>query len=152
VCDLLLETDLAAGFVSHGGSTEESLRECIQHPAHLASTDAVLVGRPHPRAYGTYPRYLGHYVRDLGLLTLDECIRRMTSGPAACLRLGDRGLIRAGFAADLVLLNAETIVDRATYEDPCQYPVGIEMVVVNGKIVVDHDHHTGLTPGRALVG
>jgi N-acyl-D-amino-acid deacylase len=88
VCDLLVETELAIGFISHGGSTEDGLRECIRHPAHLASSDAVLVGRPHPRAFGTYQRYLGRSVRELGLLTLEECIRRITSGPTSCFRLG----------------------------------------------------------------
>jgi N-acyl-D-amino-acid deacylase len=151
MCDLLLETDLSAGFISHGGSDEEGLRTCIQHPAHLASTDAVLVGRPHPRAYGTYPRYLGRYVREFGLLSLEDCIRRMTSAPAACLRLRERGSIRTGFAADLVLFDPATVVDRATYEDPMQYPDGIRMVVVNGEVVFDGDQPSGVTPGRALV-
>lgn len=151
VCDLLVESELAAGFISHGGSTEDSLRACIQHPAHLASTDAVLVGRPHPRAFGTYPRYLGHYVRELGLLTLEDSIRRMTSAPAHCMRLSNRGMIQAGLAADLVLLNPETVIDRATFDEPRQYPVGIEMVVVNGEVVVRDSQHTGLTAGRALL-
>jgi N-acyl-D-amino-acid deacylase len=151
VCDLLIETELAAGFVSHGGSTEESLQACIQHPAHLASTDAVLVGRPHPRAFGTYPRYLGRYVRELGVLTLEDAIRRMTSAAAQCMRIDDRGMIQAGLAADLVLLNPQTVIDQATFEDPFQYPVGIDMVVVNGKIAVRDSEHTGLTAGRALL-
>jgi N-acyl-D-amino-acid deacylase len=150
VCDLLIETELAIGFVAHGGSTEEGLRECIRHPAHLVSTDAVLVGRPHPRSFGTYPRYLGRYVRELGVLTLEECIRRMTSGPAACFRLPNRGEVRSGFAADLVLFNPETIIDRATFEEPRQYPEGIEMVVVNGQIVVERGQQMAVTPGRAL--
>jgi N-acyl-D-amino-acid deacylase len=152
VCDLLLATDLAAGFVAQGG-TEESLRACIAHPAHLASTDAVLVGsRLHPRAYGTYPRYLGRYVRELGLLGLEECIRRMTSAPAACLGLADRGLVQPGLAADLVLFDAQRVVDRATFESPQQTPLGIELVVVNGEVVVAAGRHTGALPGRALRG
>ncbi len=151
MCDLLLESDLAAGFIAHGGSTEEGLRACITHPAQLASTDAVLVGRPHPRAYGTYPRYLGHYVRDQGLLSLEECVRRMTSAPAACFGLGDRGRVEAGLAADLVLFDADSIADRATFAQPEQFPVGIEMVVVNGSVVIDGGAHTGALAGRALL-
>jgi N-acyl-D-amino-acid deacylase len=151
ICDLVAESDLAAGFIAHGGSTEDGLRACIKHPAQLASTDAVLVGRAHPRAYGTYPRYLGRYVRDEGLLSLEECVRRMTSAPAACFGLADRGRIQPNLAADLVLFDPNTIADRATFEEPDQFPVGIQMVVVNGTIVVDGDKHTGALPGRALV-
>jgi N-acyl-D-amino-acid deacylase len=150
ICELLLETELAIGFVGHGG-TEDSLRACIVHPAHLASTDAVLVGgRPHPRGWGTYPRYLGRYVRELGLLSLEDCVRRMTGAAAACLRLNDRGLIRPGLAADLVLFDAERVMDRATFEEPRQPPEGIELVVVNGEVVVESGRHTGVTPGVAL--
>jgi N-acyl-D-amino-acid deacylase len=150
VCDLLVETDLAAGFVAHGGSTEEGLRQCITHPAHLASTDAVLVGRPHPRSYGTYPRYLGRYVREDRVLTLEDCIRRMTSAPAACFGLHDRGVIRVGLAADLVVFDPATVLDQATFDEPEQFPTGIDLVVVNGKVVVDGAAHTGELPGRAL--
>jgi N-acyl-D-amino-acid deacylase len=150
VCDLLVESELAAGFIAHGGSTEDGLRACITHPAHLASTDAVLVGRPHPRAYGTYPRYLGRYVREAGLLSLEECVRRMTSAAAACFGLADRGRIQPGLAADLVLFDPDVIVDRATFAEPEQFPLGIEMVVVNGTIVVEGGTHTGQLPGRAL--
>jgi N-acyl-D-amino-acid deacylase len=151
ICDLVAESDLAAGFIAHGGSTEDGLRACIRHPAQLASTDAVLVGRAHPRAYGTYPRYLGRYVRDEGLLSLEECVRRMTSAPAACFGLTDRGRIQPTLAADLVLFNPDTIADRATFEEPAEFPEGIEMVVVNGTIVIDGNLHTGKLPGRALL-
>jgi N-acyl-D-amino-acid deacylase len=150
ICDLLVETDLAVGFVAQGG-TEEGLQACISHPAHLASTDAVLVGgRPHPRGYGTYPRYLGRYVRQLGVLSLEQCIRRMTGAAAECLRITDRGLVKPGLAADLVLFDAERVIDRATFDEPRQAPEGIEMVVVNGEIVVESGRHSGATPGRAL--
>ncbi len=151
VCDLLVESDLAAGFIAHGGSTEDGLRACMTHPAQLASTDAVLVGQPHPRAYGTYPRYLGRYVRDEGVLSLEDCVRRMTSAPAACFGLHDRGRIEPGLAADLVLFDPDAILDQATFAQPEQFPLGIEMVVVNGTIVVEAGAHTGALPGRALV-
>jgi N-acyl-D-amino-acid deacylase len=151
VCELLIESDLAAGFVAHGGSSEAGLRACITHPAHLASTDAVLVGRPHPRSYGTYPRYLGRYARDTGLMTLEDCVRRMTSAPAACFGLNDRGAIEPGKAADLVLFDPATVLDEATFEEPEQFPSGIDMVIVNGTVVVDAGRHTGALPGRALL-
>jgi N-acyl-D-amino-acid deacylase len=151
LCELVLESHLTAGYIAHGGSTEAGLRQCLTHPAHLASTDAVLVGRAHPRSYGTYPRYLGHYVRDEKLLSLEDCIRRMTSAPAACFGLRDRGQIRPGLAADLVLFNPETVLDQATFAEPEQFPTGIEMVVVNGTLVVDGSLHTGKLPGHALL-
>lgn len=149
VCDFLLETDLAAGFIAHGG-TEKSLQACMRHPAHMASTDAILVGRPHPRSYGTYPRYLGRYVRELGVLGLEQCVKKMTSVPAQCFGLADRGLIGQQLAADLVLFDPETVLDRATYEDPRQYPDGISHVVVNGELVIDAGVHTGALPGRVI--
>jgi N-acyl-D-amino-acid deacylase len=151
VCELLIESNLAAGFVAHGGSTEEGLRACISHPAHLASTDAVLVGRPHPRSYGTYARYLGRYVREVGLLSLEDCVRRMTSAPAACFGLSDRGAIQPGKAADLVLFDPATVLDQATFEEPEHFPTGIDLVIVNGTVVVDGGTHTGAVPGRALL-
>jgi N-acyl-D-aspartate/D-glutamate deacylase len=91
------------------------------------------------------------YVREEGVLTLEDCVRRMTSAPAACFRLPERGLIRQSYFADFVLFDPSTVIDRATFEDPMQYPTGIEMVVVNGKIVVDGDRQLEVTPGRALL-
>jgi N-acyl-D-amino-acid deacylase len=151
VCELLIGSDLAAGFIAHGGSTEDGLRACISHPAHLASTDAVLVGRPHPRSFGTYPRYLGRYVREAGVLSLEDCIRRMTSAPAACFGLSDRGVLHPGKAADLVLFDPATVLDQATFEEPERFPIGIDLVIVNGTVVVDSGVHTGALPGRALL-
>lgn len=151
ICDLLLETDLAAGWISHGGGTEEDLLACMRHPAHMASTDGILVGGvPHPRAWGTYPRYLGRYVREQGILGLEDCVRRMTSMPASRFDLRDRGLVREGWAADLVVFDPATVEDRATYERPKQHPVGISHVVVNGTLVVDDGRHTGALPGQVL--
>jgi N-acyl-D-aspartate/D-glutamate deacylase len=124
---------------------------CITHPAHLASTDAVLVGRPHPRSFGTYPRYLGRYVREAGVLALQDCVRRMTSAPAVCFGLNDRGVIQPGKAADMVLFDPATVQDMATFEEPEQFPIGIELVVVNGTVVVDGGVHTRALPGRALL-
>ena len=99
--------------------------------------DGILVGdRPHPRGWGTFPRYLAVYVRELGLLRLEDAIRRFTSLPARASRLPDRGLLRPGMAADLVVFDPETVRDTATYEEPRSFPVGIPHVVVNGVPVI----------------
>jgi N-acyl-D-aspartate/D-glutamate deacylase len=107
-------------------------------------------GRPHPRFYGTFPRVLGHYARDLGLLPLPEAVHKMTGGPAAVLRLRDRGVLREGYRADVTIFDPATILDRATYADPHRYPLGISAVIVNGVVVADDGRHTGALPGMVL--
>jgi N-acyl-D-aspartate/D-glutamate deacylase len=109
-------------------------------------------GNPHPRSFGTFPRVLGVYVRQKGLLKLEDAVRRMTSLNANKLGLFDRGVLRAGQYADITLFDADKVIDRATYTDPFQYSVGIEYVFVNGQIVLDAGKHTGARPGRALRG
>jgi N-acyl-D-aspartate/D-glutamate deacylase len=106
---------------------------------------------PHPRAYGTFPRILGKYVRDEQILFVQEAIRKMTSLPAARLGLSDRGLLKKGMAADIVVFDPENVIDKATYTKPHQYPEGINYVIVNGTIVVNDGKHTGAKPGRALL-
>jgi N-acyl-D-amino-acid deacylase len=108
-------------------------------------------GKPHPRNYGTCPRLLGHYVRERRVLPLEEAIRKMTSLPAAKLRLRDRGLLRPGAFADVVVFDPATVSDTATFTDPHRYPRGIPWVLVNGRPVVADGRHTGLRPGRVLV-
>jgi len=118
-----------------------------------ARPDGVLgQGRPHPRWYGTFPRVLGKYVRDEKVITLEEAIRKMTSLPAAQLRLTDRGLLKVGMAADVVVFDPDRVTDRATFEDPHRYAEGIDIVIVNGELVIDEGRHTGATPGRVLRG
>jgi N-acyl-D-aspartate/D-glutamate deacylase len=107
-------------------------------------------GNPHPRNFGTFPRVLGVYVRQLGLLRLEDAVRKMTSLNAAKLGLPDRGLLRPGNWADLTLFDPERVIDRATYADPFRYSEGIEYVIVNGQVVLDQGKHTGARPGRAL--
>lgn len=107
-------------------------------------------GNPHPRAYGTCPRVLQQFVREEGLLSLEEAVRKMTSDPIKKLGIRDRGLIRQGFAADLVLFDPQTIRDPSTYEEPKRYPEGIRMVMVNGEVVVMDGEHTGKRPGKIL--
>jgi N-acyl-D-aspartate/D-glutamate deacylase len=107
-------------------------------------------GRPHPRSFGTFPRVLGVYVREKHVLTLEDAVRKMTSLSAAKIGLKDRGVIRPGAYADLTLFDAGRVIDRATYLDPFQYPDGIEVVIVNGVLTIDHGRHTGARAGRVL--
>ncbi|HXL03278.1 MAG TPA: D-aminoacylase [Bacillota bacterium] len=108
------------------------------------------MGKPHPRAYGTFPRVLGKYVRDMGALRLEEAVRKMTSLPAGRLGILDRGLICPGTVADLVAFDPDTVEDIATYTDPHRYPLGIMWVIVSGTPVVEQGEHTGLLPGKVL--
>ncbi len=110
------------------------------------------IGLPHPRSYGNFPRVIARYVRDEHVLTLEDAIRKMTSWPATRMRIGDRGLIRPGMWADVVVFDYNTIQDRSTYEHPDLYPDGIDYVLVNGQIVIDHGTHTGARPGHVLFG
>jgi N-acyl-D-aspartate/D-glutamate deacylase len=118
----------------------------------LRSQGVLAQGSPHPRAFGTFPRVLGKYVRQDKLLTLQEGIARMTGAAAAQIGLHDRGLIRVGHFADIVVFNPETITDTATYQRPLQYPIGIDHVIVNGVPVLDPQGLTGARPGRPLYG
>ena len=150
LCDLLLEESLRTNEVTPGPHTN-GIRRFLRHPIGMVGTDSTFVGdKPSPRTYGSYPRILGQFVRDEGVLGLDEAIRRMTSAPAARLGLTDRGVLRDGAAADVVIFDATTIRSDATVDEPRRDPVGIETVIVNGELVVDAGRHTGATPGRAL--
>ena len=111
-----------------------------------------ILGLPHPRAYGTHPRVLKRFVKELGALSLPEAIRRMTSWPATRMRLADRGVIREGLWADVVVFDLEAMDDRATYDEPTLFPTGIEVVLVNGVVTVEGGRHTGARAGRVLYG
>jgi N-acyl-D-amino-acid deacylase len=113
---------------------------------------ADLLGLPHPRSYGTFPRILARYVRERGTLTLEDAIRKMTSWPATRMRLEGRGLIKEGLWADVVVFDFDRVQDLATYEAPTRYPEGIDYVIVNGVVVIEGDRHTGARPGRVLYG
>jgi len=125
-------------------------------PHTMFASDAGILepgrGRPHPRAYGTHARVLGRYVRDKGVLTLEEAVRRMTSLPAGQFGLGARGRLVPGFRADLVVFDAAKVVDRATFESPHAHPEGIRYVVVGGEVVAEDGRHTGARPGVVLRG
>jgi N-acyl-D-amino-acid deacylase len=139
---------------------EENLRQQMQQLWMKFSTDAGGVdperlgnrGLLHPRAFGAYPRVLGHYVRDEGVLPIEDAIRKMTSAVADRLFLRDRGLLREGMKADVVLFDADTIIDNATFENPHQLSSGVRNVWVNGVLVLNAGVHTGATPGRRLPG
>ena len=150
VCDLLLEEDLQVAFVARTGNLE-NIREIASHPAQMIGTDAILTGgRPNPRTYGTYPYVLAQFVRGEGLFSVEEAIRKMTGAPAQRLGLSDRGVIRDGAKADLVVFDPSGVDTPATFDDPLQFPVGIDYVAVNGSLVIDNGRHTGARPGRAL--
>lgn len=150
VVELLLGDALSTGILMHVGD-EANLRAIMRHPLHSGGSDGILVGdRPHPRAWGTFPRYLGHYCRELGLLSLEECVRHLAENPAKRLGWTDRGLVRAGYAADLVVFDPRTVADRATFEQPRLLATGIHHVVVNGRSVLENGSRTATAPGRAL--
>lgn len=150
ICDLLLAEDLRVTQVT-SGPWSETLPPFIRHPVGMIGTDSTFLGeKPSPRTYGSFPRVLGQFVRDEHLLSLEEAVRKMTSAPAARLGLADRGLLRDGYAADLVVFDPVRIRSNATYDDPRRFPDGIEYVAVNGQLVVDAGAHTGALPGRAL--
>jgi N-acyl-D-aspartate/D-glutamate deacylase len=109
-------------------------------------------GVPHPRNYGTVPRVLGHYVRDEGVLGLEDAVRKMTSLPAQVLGLADRGQVREGFVADIAVFDPARIAETNSFENPKSYAIGIPYVLVNGTLVIDDGEHTGARPGRVLLG
>ncbi|MEJ2857312.1 MULTISPECIES: N-acyl-D-amino-acid deacylase family protein [unclassified Saccharothrix] len=148
--DTLVSERLGTSCLMHVGH-EENVQAIMRHPAHTGGSDGLLVGdRPHPRAWGTFPRYLARYVRELGVLSLEECVAHLTGRAAKRLRLTDRGLVREGFAADLVLFDPHEVADTATFDQPRQAAAGIPHVVVNGIPVVDAGRRTDALPGHSL--
>jgi N-acyl-D-amino-acid deacylase len=158
VCDYLIE-DNGATRVLITSIAESDIREILRSPLALVGSDGncvadygiVAQGMPHPRFYGTFPRIIGHYVRDERLLALEAAVRKMTGATAAALRLRDRGLLREGYRADIAIFDPADFVDRATYAEPHQYPSGARTtVLVNGIVVVADARHTGALPGTVL--
>jgi len=155
LCDLLFETKLAVK--AAGRMNETDVQTVIKHPATMIGTDAFALDRDmgedvaiHPRHYGTFPRVLGHYARDVGLVGLAEMVRKVTSLPAGKFALGDRGWVKEGFWADLLVFDPATIVDRATAEAPAAHPAGIEYVLVNGTTVLEKGQYRPAFTGRVL--
>jgi N-acyl-D-amino-acid deacylase len=145
--DLLLEERMGVAMVSFS-QDEEVVRRLMKLPFANVCTDGLLGGRPHPRAYGTYPRLLGRYVRETRTLTLEEAVRKMTSQAAEAFGFADVGRVRAGMRANLVVFDPQTVTDTATFEDPLQFPRGIRHVLVGGGLAVRDEQVTGERRGR----
>lgn len=137
---------------------EADMRQALAHPLGCIATDGLVFapngplssGRPHPRSYGTYPRAIGHYARDLGLMPMEEAVRKCTSLPASRLGIADRGRIAAGMKADLVVFEAERIIDTATFDDPHRFPEGIAYVIANGRVSVEGETNLNAGAGEVL--
>jgi N-acyl-D-amino-acid deacylase len=150
ICDLLIEEQLAIAFYNFGGDMRD-VKVIITHPAHMFCSDALRIGgMPNPRTYGTYPKVLGQLVRDEKVMPLEQAVRKMTSFPAQRFGLLDRGVLRDGMKADIVVFDPETVSCVATYSDPKRFPLGIEHVLVNGEFIVRDNAHTGALPGEPL--
>ena len=149
--DLVREESSFAAAIFHNSQSDHDFEQIMRHPGHMVGSDAILLGgSPHPRTYGTYPRFLRRWVRERGTVPLEGMVRRMSGMPAARFGLVDRGILLPGMAADLVVFDPQTVTDNATFEEPRQMPTGIDHVMVNGTFVVDGGRHTGATPGRGL--
>ncbi|GAA4903112.1 amidohydrolase family protein [Streptomyces coeruleoprunus] len=147
---LLLADRLGTTILQHVGH-EENVRAIMRHRVHTGGSDGILQGaKPHPRAYGTFPHYLGRYVRELGVLSLEEAVAHLTSRPAARLRLPDRGLVREGYRADLVLFDPDTVAAGATFAAPRTLPSGIPHVLVDGRFVIRDGRRTDVLAGRTV--
>jgi len=155
--DLLLEEDGEVRMIVFS-QDEAEMRQVMRHPLHMVGSDGrsvapyglLSIGKPHPRFYGTFPRFLGKYVREEKLLSLENAIRSITSYPAQTFKIKSKGLLRESMDADIVIFDPDTIIDRSTYSDPHKFPLGIDFVLVNGEIVVEKGEHTGALPGKTL--
>ncbi len=158
VCDLLVETDLALGHVMAPPSSVAVWRQIsrdsmalLARPDYMVCSDITPAGSfPHPRSYGAFPRFLGRLRRQIGGISLEAMVHRMTDRPARRFGLTRRGRIERGYFADLTVFSPERVIDTATYDDPRQYPAGIPYVLVNGQIAVDDERCTGVMAGRAV--
>lgn len=157
--DLVIEDGTRVGAM-YFNQSEDVVRKAVQQPWVSFCTDAVaiaaegdaLLNHRHPRTYGTFPRILGHYVRELDLLSLEDAIHRASGLPATNLSLKERGFLREGYYADVLVFDPETITDRATFDQPHQYSEGMEQVFINGQQVIADGQHTGALPGRVVRG
>jgi len=140
------------------GRIEDDVKTFLRHPIGMFGSDGFAfapygptgVGKPHPRSYGTYPRILGKYVREEKTMSLEQAIYKATNFPAERLGLKNRGRVAEGLVADLVVFDPQTVIDKATFLEPHQYPVGIPFVLVNGQVVIENGEHTGALPGQLL--
>lgn len=159
IIDLVIEDNSRVGAV-YFLMSEDNVKAKIAQPwmgfgsdeGSFTNEGVFLKSNVHPRAYGTFARLLGHYVRDEQVISLSEAIRRLTSQPAQNLKIKDRGLLKPGYYADIVIFDPKTINDNATFAEPHQYATGVEHVIVNGSLVLNHGEHTGAKPGRVVRG
>ncbi len=154
--DMIYEEGMFIHGVHHTMS-EDDVKTVMQVPWISIGSDGSALnqkypGKPHPRSFGTNPRVLGKYTREEKVLQLEDAVRKMTSLPAQVLGLKDRGLLKEGYWADVVVFDPDTVADTATYDNPKQYPKGIDHVLVNGTMVIEGGHHTGARPGRVIYG
>jgi N-acyl-D-amino-acid deacylase len=157
--DVLLEENggVPAVFFHH---SEADMQLIMQQPWTSIGSDGSAVnpdgptGRshPHPRNYGTFPRVLGRYVRELKTITLPDAVKKMTSMNADKIGIKERGRLKEGAFADVTIFDAARVIDRATFEQPHQFPVGIKYVIVNGVVTIDNEQHTGALAGRVIYG
>jgi N-acyl-D-amino-acid deacylase len=155
--------DLIISIEKNGGTggvffqmDEKDVEDLMRLPYNIHASDGGIQvpgkGVPHPRNYGTFPRVIAHYVREKGVLSLEEAIKKMTSLPAQVFRLADRGILKKGLVADVTVFDYESFADKASFENPHQYSQGLYYVIVNGEIVVQNNTHTGKRPGKILYG
>lgn len=147
--DLLYEEENAVGMVDFYG-LEEHVITFLTRPEQNVCTDGLLAGKPHPRVYGSFPRVLGRYVREKQALTLEDAIRKMTHQPASVFGFEQRGTLKTGYFADIVVFNPDTIIDKGTFVDPVQYPEGIEYVFINGQAVLTQGQYHKVLAGKVL--
>ena len=158
LCDLLVAEDLQIAYwvsppdsVALWRQVSRDSVELLSRPDYMVGSDSVQVGgMPHPRAYGTFPRFLGRLRRQFGVPTLEQMVQRMTDNPARRFGLTRRGRIERGYFADIAVFDPDRIIDNATYDDPKQFPSGIPFVLVNGQVAVDHERCTGVLAGQAV--
>jgi N-acyl-D-aspartate/D-glutamate deacylase len=135
---------------------EQDLERILMHPATMIASDGQVVvfsqAVPHPRSYGTFARVLSVYVREKGVITLEDAVRKMSSFPAARIGLSDRGVLRPGMKADIAVFDPVRVRDKATYEQPHQYAEGFAYVIVNGQIVYENSTMTSARPGKVIYG
>lgn len=158
ICDLLIRSNLYVDVI-YFGMSEENLRKILSQPYVMIGTDAsarcrngiTARGKPHPRGFGSFPRFIRKYVLDEGILSLQEAIKKITYLPTKVFKIKKRGLIKEGYFADIVIFDPSTIEDKATFEEPFRFSTGIKYVIVNGEISVEDNEPTGQRNGRVLV-
>ena len=150
LCDILHQEQLAVGMVNFG-LDESDISDIMRYRTVSIITDGLLSGgKPHPRSYATTARVLGRYVREQGVTTMEDMVRKLTSLPAAKIGLRRKGLLSPGLDADIVVFDPETVLDVNSYTDPAKHPVGFDYVFVHGRMVAEKGRHTGERPGRTI--